>query len=583
MTLPFATPRSLAVILVAAAVSAIAGCGGDPAPITSASSKYEVADGDSPSTETLEFPDNSRSAAPNATFEPAAAARPDAARPAPGTAPQRPPATPPPGASGPASDKPDDLMAYVAELATREPTGVSQEEVIADYLRTQDELVAICSRVFAMETTPALKFAAAESKVQSLIRMSQVGNAAAPKQLDEFVVALNASPDEALQNLGFKVGFSNRMQALQSGQDVDPLTVIDDLNHLIATEAKDEELLGIGHSIAAILEQTGHLEQAVQAFRLLAETFKGSDDERLRAEASNLTEQAQLLDSDITTMLSAVLEAKEGAGPPFVTAAEGLLQSEGAGFVTLGFFQQFAPTLELAAPEVAGKIYAAIGAAFKENPNQDLAKLAAQIAASYEIRASLTGKPFAVEGTTLDGQVLDWSQYQGKPVLVVFWTTQIEASLLEMPNIRENYERFHEHGFEVVGINLDTDIQSLRRFLAIQQLPWPTVLGSDPETRQSALAKKYGVVSIPFMVLVGEDGNVLAANLRGDQLSENLAKLFPAAAAPLPPAKAEDDKAQPAASADATSGRSNGAAEKPPAEPVPSATPSPDAGDGAQG
>ncbi len=557
MTLQLTVSRSLHVTLWTVGVLTIVGCGGDPGPITSANTKYEVADGEdaatapgdsNPAPGTGSIGNESGGSAPGATFEPIPPAAGESPR-QPPSSPQRPPTTPPAGAQGPASDAPEDLMAYVTQLGTREPSGTTQDEVVADFLRTQGEIVEISERVFAMDTTPELKLAAANAKVRSLSQMSQLGNPTAVQQLSDFVETLNATEDKALRNLGFQLGFSNKMEALRTGKQVDVASIIDDLQQLIDGEEKDEELLRIGSTVAAILEQTGNSEQAVQAFRMLAATFRTAEDTRLAAEADGLSERAQLLESDITTLLSAVLEEKEGAGPPFVAAAESLLQAEGASFVTLGFFQQFAPTLEIAAPDVASKVYAAIGTAFKGNSNENLAKAADQIAASYTKRSTLAGKPFVVEGTTLDGKPLDWSSYRDKVVLVVFWTTQIEASLAEMANIRENYDRFHELGFEVVGINLDADQQSLRRFLSIQSLPWPTVLGSDPATRQSPLAEKYGVVSIPFLVLVGKDGNVLAANLRGNELGERLADLFPGVQ-PVVPAEQVTPQPDDPASAD---------------------------------
>jgi len=40
------------------------------------------------------------------------------------------------------------------------------------------------------------------------------------------------------------------------------------------------------------------------------------------------------------------------------------------------------------------------------------------------------------------------------------------------------------------------------------------------------MARYYGVMSIPFTVLIGRDGNVIAMNVRGPALERELEKLL---------------------------------------------------------
>ena len=124
--------------------------------------------------------------------------------------------------------------------------------------------------------------------------------------------------------------------------------------------------------------------------------------------------------------------------------------------------------------------------------------------------------------------MLDWEQYEGKVVLVDFWATWCGPCLQEIPNMRKNYARFQDAGFEIVSINLDNDLATVEGFLKAQPLPWPTVV-SDQEDEfgfENPNAVRCGVRGIPFLVLVGQDGNVAALHVRDRLLDEKLAELL---------------------------------------------------------
>jgi hypothetical protein len=118
-----------------------------------------------------------------------------------------------------------------------------------------------------------------------------------------------------------------------------------------------------------------------------------------------------------------------------------------------------------------------------------------------------------------------------------------------MPNLKQSYEKYRDQGFEVVGVNIDDDPQTVRKFLAFQPLPWTTVISADPNARgfEHPLAVKCGIDAIPFLVLIGRDGKVNALHVGGEKLDQKLAQLLgpagtpgaPAtpAAPPTPPAK----------------------------------------------
>jgi len=144
----------------------------------------------------------------------------------------------------------------------------------------------------------------------------------------------------------------------------------------------------------------------------------------------------------------------------------------------------------------------------------------------------LIGKPLEITGTLVDGKKFDWSAYRGKVVLVDFWATWCPPCLRELPNVRQTYETFHDRGFDVVGISLDSDRDELEEFLAIEKLPWPTVFDAAAEkSGEKSLASRYGIDSIPALFLVNKEGHVVSTNARGEALPRLVAELLGSAPA----------------------------------------------------
>ena len=126
--------------------------------------------------------------------------------------------------------------------------------------------------------------------------------------------------------------------------------------------------------------------------------------------------------------------------------------------------------------------------------------------------------------TSLAGKEIDLADMKGKVVLIDFWATCCWTCIAELPYVLIAYEAYHDKGFEIIGISLDNakDEAKLKSFVKDKNMPWPQAF--DGKGWGNALAKKFGITSIPATYLVGKDGKIVSSNLRGPALSSAVKK-----------------------------------------------------------
>jgi thiol-disulfide isomerase/thioredoxin len=161
-------------------------------------------------------------------------------------------------------------------------------------------------------------------------------------------------------------------------------------------------------------------------------------------------------------------------------------------------------------------------AAYYNNPDLEKPK---QLLASFEKRRP--GTMFhELTMKDMEDREVKLSQWAGKGnyVLVDFWASWCGPCRQEMPNVIQNYERYHAKGFEIVGVSFDQKKDAW--VAAVQQIGmrWPQM--SDLKGWQCAASDIYGVRSIPASVLLDPQGKIIAIDLRGKALGEKLKEIY---------------------------------------------------------
>lgn len=103
---------------------------------------------------------------------------------------------------------------------------------------------------------------------------------------------------------------------------------------------------------------------------------------------------------------------------------------------------------------------------------------------------------------TLDGKTIRLSDYSGKVVLVNIWAPWCGPCRLETPGFVKLYNEYHEKGFDIISVAVETNKEDVREFVEQYHAGWTVGLGDN-------IAQAYGTYGLPDNFLFGRNGKVI--------------------------------------------------------------------------
>ena len=130
----------------------------------------------------------------------------------------------------------------------------------------------------------------------------------------------------------------------------------------------------------------------------------------------------------------------------------------------------------------------------------------------------------AFQAVTLGGQTIALADLSNKVVLIDFWASWCKPWETDLPVLVRNYGRYRQRDFEIVGVNLDFDLDHLRDFLNTQKIEWPQI--ADGNGWHSPLVDLYRVTALPKNFLLDRKGVIRYKDLHGASLSAKIYELL---------------------------------------------------------
>ncbi|WP_190242663.1 TlpA disulfide reductase family protein [Hymenobacter lapidiphilus] len=126
--------------------------------------------------------------------------------------------------------------------------------------------------------------------------------------------------------------------------------------------------------------------------------------------------------------------------------------------------------------------------------------------------------------TTPEGKQVKLSSLvpKGKYTLIEFWASWCGPCRAEIPHLRNVYDTKGK-SFQIVSISLDDKDADWRKAMKEEGMIWPQLV--DPKGFEGDISKAYGILAIPFSLMLDKEGRIMRVEMRGAYLDATLQDL----------------------------------------------------------
>ena len=124
---------------------------------------------------------------------------------------------------------------------------------------------------------------------------------------------------------------------------------------------------------------------------------------------------------------------------------------------------------------------------------------------------------------SIDGGELGPENFKGKLLLIDFWASWCGPCRGEIPKLNETFDKFKDKGVEFLSVSIDKSEEAWKKALAEEGTPWPQVLAPNAGAE---VMDKYQFSGIPFILLLDQEGKIMAKHLRGEAIGRTIGDLL---------------------------------------------------------
>ena len=108
-------------------------------------------------------------------------------------------------------------------------------------------------------------------------------------------------------------------------------------------------------------------------------------------------------------------------------------------------------------------------------------------------------------------------------MLIQFWNSHSDQAKSDIAALKDLVAKYGR-SFTVVGVSVDNSRKELDAFLAQAKLPWTQVF--EEGGLDSPPANQLGILTVPTMILVDQQGKVINRNIQTAEIESELKKIL---------------------------------------------------------
>tara|TARA_R110002049_G_scaffold2750_4_gene21951 strand:+ start:113250 stop:114989 length:1740 start_codon:yes stop_codon:yes gene_type:complete len=361
--------------------------------------------------------------------------------------------------------------------------------------------------------------------LQSLSHLAALGDLDSAEELEQLAKENLSSGDPRLVTDSRLVLIGFAIESLQHGKEDAPANIIELVEGLKTspTDVGVPTLMVLGQA-RQMLSQYDHHEQAGKVREAIIDLFANAKDEEIARMAAQLAGSVQY--DAIDRILDTVIQGGEVSLSQWKEAAETLID-ESADIMTVQYLAGAALEFEASGrDDLANATYELLDDRFGEQ-SDSIGEEARIAIAAHRARKDIIGTPFNFDLPGTDGSPLDVSQFRGQVVLMPFWATGFPQSLQILPQLTALRDA-HPNDVTIVGMNLDPVDAPTEEFIEQNRLDFQSYQSVSSPTARVAneMATKFGMVSMPFVVVLDQQGRVVALDFKGQKLPKIVQSLL---------------------------------------------------------
>lgn len=407
-------------------------------------------------------------------------------------------------------------------------SGITEPERLQSELQRIVRLKLEASRrlIDHPDASDEVRIQGARGELQSLSHLSVLGDLESAEALELLANKQIESADNRLAADSRLVLIGFAVEALQSGDEQAPDEIVTLIKGFAATTPKSSDfpaLMAMGQA-RQMLSQYGYDAQAKTVRDMIIELFAGSPDPNVAELTAQIAGNVKY--EQIDQMLLSILASESISADQWQSAVETLI-TESADLQTVQYLAGAALEFEsMGNEELVVATLQSLASHF-DDPGSATGREVELAIGARDARQQVIGRSFDPDLPGVGETAPKMEDYRGKVVLMPFWATGFPESLQLIEQLKAIRDA-HPDEVAIVGMNLDVANEPIQPFMQSRGLQFDSFHAESSPTEKIAnpVAAQFGMVSMPFLVIIDQQGRVAAIKLTGRDLEATVDELI---------------------------------------------------------